>query len=858
MKTILVSMLMLIAPATLFSAEAVNARLQQALYEEEANQNLDAAIAAYQSILKAHQEERKLAATAQFRLGQCYRKLGRTNDAVQQYRQLLRDFSEQTNLVRLSEQSLAALGNVNGPGGTFAERLNTIVQRGSPIVQSASPDPETVEINRLESLIRESPDLINARADTPPLHQAVRGHQARVATFLLDRGADVNLRDNAGNTALCLAAQLGDRQMAELLIERNANVNLENQKNTPLLIAANNGFKSIVELLLAKGADISATDARERTALHIAAADNRKEIAEVLLARKADLNARSSEGSPLFLAVQRGLVNMASLLISRGADVDAKAPPNGRTALVQAIANLNQGLVELLLDHKADPNARYEMTFDAVPDQPNPNNYKPTINAAQLTPIMLAGYAGNTSIVALLIKAGADVNAQDSTGATALLWAVRRDKPGAVDVLLNGGAEVNRADRYGLTPLRMATSLGREALVRTLLQHGAAPNLAAASEPPLHGAVRYRHKAVIEMLLDSGADIGATDRYGQTALDLAKLNRTPNQERGNNAPTIDGPELVTLLRQRGASEYVPRAGLITVCRISRDFSQPYLFKGTNDYNRHTLLELIVAVYGDPTARNSPLAFPDVANLRISRRDPGMKQLREIKVDLNSLLPTNDVPLEWGDVVEIPELDHRANESWDGFAGPDIEAINRILTRKIEIRVKGENYPVTLVPSWNASTRPSTMVMGGLGSPLSGAVPVQITPPLAPGQPGPLGGVPVGVLGQPGPLGGVPGGVPGVQVIPPSRIVPPGQPGRPGAPVSAPKTLSGFRLRSVMLQANVLRVSSDLSRVKVKRTDPKTKQVQELVFDLATAPANNDPSDLWLQDGDIIDVPERGA
>ena len=77
-------------------------------------------------------------------------------------------------------------------------------------------------------------------------------------------------------------------------------------------------------------------------------------------------------------------------------------------------------------------------------------------------------------------------------------------------------------------------------------------------------------------------------------------------------------------------------------------------------------------------------------------------------------------------------------------------------------------------------------------------------------------------------------------------------------MSAPKTLSGFRLRSVMLQANVLRVSSDLSRVKVRRTDPKTKQVQELLFDLATTPANNDPSDLWLQDGDIIEVPERGA
>src|SRR5262245_50127630 len=203
MKTIIISTLLVLAPASLLSAEAVNARLQQALYEEEANQNLDAAIDAYQSILKAHEDERKLAAIASFRLGQCYRKLGRTNEAVRQYRQVLRDFSDQTNLVRLSEQNLASLGIVSGPGGTFQERLNTIVQRAAgQIVQTPGPDPETIEINRLETVIKESPDLINARSDTPPLHQAVRGHQARVATFLLEHGADVNLRDNAGNTAL--------------------------------------------------------------------------------------------------------------------------------------------------------------------------------------------------------------------------------------------------------------------------------------------------------------------------------------------------------------------------------------------------------------------------------------------------------------------------------------------------------------------------------------------------------------------------------------------------------------------------------------------------------------------------------
>src|SRR5262245_46428211 len=110
MKTLLFPILWLVAVPHLPAADAVSARLQQGLFAEEANHNLDAAITAYQSILSAHEEERKLAATALFRLGECYRKLGRTNDAAAQYQRLLRDYGEQANLTRLSEQNLFALG----------------------------------------------------------------------------------------------------------------------------------------------------------------------------------------------------------------------------------------------------------------------------------------------------------------------------------------------------------------------------------------------------------------------------------------------------------------------------------------------------------------------------------------------------------------------------------------------------------------------------------------------------------------------------------------------------------------------------------------------------------------------------
>jgi len=64
---------------------------------------------------------------------------------------------------------------------------------------------------------------------------------------------------------------------------------------------------------------------------------------------------------------------------------------------------------------------------------------------------------------------------------------------------------------------------------------------------------------------------------------------------------------------------------------------------------------------------------------------------------------NDVRLEWGDIVDIPERDHPINEVWQGLIGPDRDAIQKCLERKIEIRVKGQSTNIVLRP-FEKSTR----------------------------------------------------------------------------------------------------------------------------------------------------------
>jgi len=85
------------------AAGGLTEQLQRGLFEEEANRNLDAAIKAYESVVKQSDEERKVVATAVFRLGECYRKLGKTNEANAQYQRIVRDFSDQEALAALSQ-----------------------------------------------------------------------------------------------------------------------------------------------------------------------------------------------------------------------------------------------------------------------------------------------------------------------------------------------------------------------------------------------------------------------------------------------------------------------------------------------------------------------------------------------------------------------------------------------------------------------------------------------------------------------------------------------------------------------------------------------------------------------------------
>jgi ankyrin repeat protein len=136
------------------------------------------------------------------------------------------------------------------------------------------------------------------------------------------------------------------------------------------------------------------------------------------------------------------------------------------------------------------------------------------------SPIVRAAASADGAAVRALIKQGADVNAQGSDGATALLWIARAGDRDTVDALLKAGAKVSTPNALGITPVYAAAENGDAAMLRRLLDAGASVTTTdTAGDTLLMAAVRAGNPDAVQLLLDRGAQVNATEpQYGHTAL----------------------------------------------------------------------------------------------------------------------------------------------------------------------------------------------------------------------------------------------------------------------------------------------------------------------------------------------------
>lgn len=235
------------------------------------------------------------------------------------------------------------------------------------------------------------------------------------------------------NLKLFEAAEIGDKDLTELLILAGADVNSENsKKETPLFKAAENGKADIVKLLIEAKATIDKGNSYGETPLFAAARNKHVDVVELLISAGADVNKTSKNGTtPLYYSCSNGDLATLEVLRNAGASVhygsaDLMWEPcyHGHTDIIRELVEMN-----------ADVNRR--TPFDSYP-------------------IHLCCYSGDIETVKLLIKGRANVNALNKDGKTPLRIATEKGHTEIAELLKASGAVMNAKDVVNLTHIVQA------------------------------------------------------------------------------------------------------------------------------------------------------------------------------------------------------------------------------------------------------------------------------------------------------------------------------------------------------------------------------------------------------------------
>ncbi|XP_045577472.1 ankyrin-3 isoform X22 [Salmo salar] len=466
--------------------------------------------------------------------------------------------------------------------------INICNQNGLNALHLASKEGHVevvAELLKLEANV----DAATKKGNTA-LHIASLAGQTEVVKELVTNGANVNAQSQNGFTPLYMAAQENHLEVVRFLLEHNSSQSMATEDGfTPLAVALQQGHDQVVSLLLEND-----TKGKVRLpALHIAARKDDTKAAALLLQNdhnadvesKMMVNRTTESGfTPLHIAAHYGNINVATLLLNRGAAVDFMAR-NDITPLHVASKRGNSNMVKLLLDRgsKIDGKTKdgltplhcgarsgHEQVVEILLDRGAPilsktkNGLSPLhmatqgdhINCVQLllqndvpvddvtndylTALHVAAHCGHYKVAKLIVDKKANPNAKALNGFTPLHIACKKNRAKVMELLLKHGASIQAVTESGLTPIHVAAFMGHDNIVNSLTHHGASPNTTnVRGETALHMAARAGQADVVRYLLQNGANVETKAKDDQTALHISSR--------------LGKADIVQQLLQRGAS-----------------------------------------------------------------------------------------------------------------------------------------------------------------------------------------------------------------------------------------------------------------------------------------------------------------
>ncbi|XP_047464408.1 ankyrin-3-like isoform X9 [Mugil cephalus] len=382
---------------------------------------------------------------------------------------------------------------------------------------------------------------VNAQSQNgfTPLYMAAQENHMDVVQFLLDNGSSQSIATEDGFTPLAVALQQGHDQVVSLLLENDT----KGKVRLPALhIAARKDDTKAAALLLQNdhNADVESKMMVNRTTesgftpLHIAAHYGNINVATLLLNRGAavDFKARN-DITPLHVASKRGNSNMVRLLLERGAKIDARTK-DGLTPLHCGARSGHEQVVEMLLDRGAPILSKTKnglsplhmatqgdhlncvqlLLHHEVPVDDVTNDY--------LTALHVAAHCGHYKVAKVIVDKKANPNAKALNGFTPLHIACKKNRVKVMELLLKHGASIQAVTESGLTPIHVAAFMGHENIVHQLIHHGASPNTSnVRGETALHMAARAGQSNVVRYLVQNGARVDAKAKDDQTPLHIS-------------------------------------------------------------------------------------------------------------------------------------------------------------------------------------------------------------------------------------------------------------------------------------------------------------------------------------------------
>jgi ankyrin repeat protein len=334
------------------------------------------------------------------------------------------------------------------------------------------------------------------------LHTCARAGKTAAAKVLIAHGATIDVVESwRGQTPLMWAAAEGHPDTMRMLIEAGADVharsaiqNWERQRTleprdkwlppggfTPLLFAAREGCVECVTVLVSAKADINTVDAESQTGLVLALINGHVDVAAALIRSGIDVNMADRVGrTGLYAAVDLHTVPASNRPAPRETDDTA-------TSL---------DVIRMLLDKGANVDAalRAQLPYRTKLDRGGDNAL-----AAGTTPLLRAAKAGDAVVIKLLVDKGADAKAATRNGVNGIMMAAnvatreedmtgrsktQKDAAETITLLAAAGADINASDTQGRTALHGAAMWGLSDVVRLLHQKGA--NINAPDKRGLH------------------------------------------------------------------------------------------------------------------------------------------------------------------------------------------------------------------------------------------------------------------------------------------------------------------------------------------------------------------------------------